>query len=95
MKALDVIGRFTYREPEIPRVGKSDRRYPTVTLYGNVRLKSYFPLLQRHINAELELKAKKEHAIIVELIEDVQNPRLKLIVDGKKILMIQLGLGRD
>lgn len=93
MKALDVIGRFRYREPEIPRVGRSERIYPTVTLYGNERLKAYFPLLQQVINSQLELKAKKEHAITVEFIEDPSNPRLKLIVDHKKILIIRLPLG--
>lgn len=90
MKALNVIGRFNYREPEIPRVGKSDRQYPTVILYGDSRLTAYFPLLQQVINTQLELKVKKEHAIAVELIEDVKNPRLKLLVDDKKILMIPL-----
>lgn len=90
MKALDVIGRFNYREPEIPHVGKSDRQYPTVILYGDSRLTAYFPLLQRAINSQLELKAKKEHAITVEFIEDVNNPRLKLTVDNKKILIVPL-----
>lgn len=90
MKDLDVIGIFNYKEPMIPRVGKADRLYPKVTIYGNQRLKPYFAYFQEVLTTQVTLAAKKEHTVTVEMQGEGKTGKFKLVIDSKVILMVPI-----
>ena len=88
LKDLIEIGSFNYKEPMIPQVGRKDRRYPKITLYANQRLKPFFAYLQQVITTQIELSAKKEHKVTVELVGEGKLSKLKLTIDNKMIVMV-------
>jgi hypothetical protein len=88
VKDLSVIGSFNYKEPMIPRVGKAERLYPKVTIYGNQRLKPYFAYFQEVLTNQVTLAVKKEHTVSVEMLGEGKTGKFRLSIDNKVILMV-------
>ncbi len=84
MTKLDVIGKFRYKEPAVQQTSRAKDHYPIVTLYGDQSLKPLFGYFQQVINSKVLLKVGHEHEVVIEQVDG----RFRLIIDGKKILMI-------
>lgn len=92
MKEDNVIGSFNYREPQVLYIRRAPKRFPKVTLHGNLALKPLFPYFLELVNSLIELDLKRDHKISVEQVGGEKSTKFKFTIDGKRIVMASLRL---